>query len=152
MRHFQIKRSRNLKSGHLWRNYACSAGTKLVGEQRLGKRIVDTDRYFSSSKGAKLLFPLRINTRTSVDPFPGQFDIFFIMSTALGVWTPLSNPVPAFDPFYYTPLGDICPIVQPLLRVDNLCGRCGPGTNRNSCAYCCSTDVRSHATILSTDL
>ncbi|KAH3915588.1 hypothetical protein HBI56_148090 [Parastagonospora nodorum] len=62
------------------------------------------------------------------------------MSNALGVWTPLSNAVPAFDPFYYTPLAGICPVVQPLLHVDNLCGRCGPGTNRSSCDHCCSTD------------
>ena len=56
----------------------------------------------------------------------------------------MSSVVGAFSPFYYYPVGNICPVVQPLLRAENLTyGRCGPGVLEPSCSRCCSKEVGS---------
>ncbi|CAN9102408.1 unnamed protein product [Alternaria alternata] len=53
----------------------------------------------------------------------------------------MSNAVGAFNPLYYYPLGNVCPIAQPLVSVTNLTyGRCGPGVRQPSCSQCCSED------------
>jgi hypothetical protein len=65
----------------------------------------------------------------------------------------MTSALGSFAPFYYYPLGNVCPAVPPLLRVEKLTyGRCGPGIRETSCSQCCSRDVCIYNVITLTTL